>query len=81
MLSSDVIQAIFVSNPGLSEPNPYHGHYNSLLLSAFPTVQFALSLHHLDHDIDAMTVHLRTTRTTQKPVFILLIALNNTSVN
>jgi len=27
-----------------------------------------------------MTLHLRTTRTTQKPVFILLIAPNNTSV-
>lgn len=80
MLSPDIIQAIFVSNSGLSGPNQYHGHYNSLLLSAFPTVQFSLSLDHLDHDIDAMTLHLRTTRTTQKPVFILLIAPNNTSV-
>jgi hypothetical protein len=77
MLSPDDIRFIAATpQPGVL--NPHHGQYVAIL-SVFPVVQFIDSLDQLDHGLEAMTVHLKTTRTTQKPVFILLIAPNNTS--
>ena len=79
MLNPDAIRAMFAIRPEPNVPNPYHGLYNSLLCDAFPIVQFVTSLDWLDHKLDAMTLHLKTTRKSRKPVFILLIAPDNTS--
>lgn len=79
MLTPDNVCAIFAGGPLPNVSNPYHAQYNSLLCDAFPVVQFAPSLGWLDHDFDTMTVRLKTSLTIKKPVFIFLIAPNNTS--
>jgi hypothetical protein len=50
----------------LNEPNPYRGQYNSPFYNLF--------LPWLDHNLDAI---LKTARTTRKPVFIFLIAADD----
>ena len=72
------ICTIFSTRPIVDVANPYHGLYNALLCGPFPIVQFATSLDFLDHNLDAMTLYLKTTRETRKPVFILLIAPDDT---
>jgi hypothetical protein len=78
-LTPDAICSAFAKRPSpkFEVSNPYYGLYNSLLCDAFPIVQFVISLDLLDHGLDSMTLHLKTSRTTRKPVFILLIAPDN----
>jgi len=79
-LTPDDICSAFAIRPSPSKfevSNPYYGLYNLLLCDAFPIVQFVISLNLLDHGLDAMTLHLKTSRKTRKPVFILLIAPDN----
>ena len=72
MLTPEIICATFAAD--INEPrNPYHGKYTSILCTAF--IQFLSSLKFLDHNLDEMTV---LHPTTEKPVFIFLIAPENT---
>jgi hypothetical protein len=74
MLTPEIICATFAAGPNVNEPrNPYHGKYTSILCTAF--IQFLSSLKFLDHNLDEMTV---LHPTTEKPVFIFLIAPENT---
>ena len=86
MLSPKVVRSIFdrgpldAKNPYLDVRYPYDGHYNKLLSKAFPMIQFFSSIAFLDHNLHTMVIQLKTTPTTQCPVFILLIAPDNTPV-
>jgi len=74
MLSPDIICTTFAAGPNVNQPrNPYHGQYTSVLCYVFK--QFLPSLKFLDHNLDEMTV---LHPTTEKPVFIFLIAPDNT---
>jgi len=79
MLSPKVVRSIFDRAP-LDARYPYDGHYNKLLSKAFPMIQFFPSIAFLDHNLHMMAINLKTTPTTQFPVFILLIAPDNTPV-
>jgi len=79
MLSPKVIRSIFDRAP-VDVTYPYDGHYNKLLSKAFPMIQFSPSIAFLDHNLHTMTINLKTTPVTQFPVFILLIAPDNTLV-
>jgi len=79
-LSPKVIRSIF-DRPTVDEDRyPYDGHYNKLLSKAFPMIQFSPSIAFLDHNLHMMAINLKTTPTTQFPVFILLIAQDVTPV-
>ena len=73
-LTPALIHSIFASPPEpVTEAYPYHAQYSSILCCSFPAVQFSTSWVWLDHNLNALIVHLKTTRTTEKPVFIVLI--------
>ena len=81
MLNPKVVQvrSTFESLPLNATKNPYDGRYTKLLFHAFPMIQFMPTIAFLDHNLHTMNIHLKTTPTTQKPIFIFLIAPDNTS--
>ena len=79
MLNPKVVRSTFEGLPLNATNNPYDGRYTKLLFHAFPMIQFMPTIAFLDHNLHTMNIHLKTTPTTQKPIFIFLIAPDNTS--